>query len=146
MTKKELALEILATNKDQIFDLITNNISYKAISEKFGVNVRYVHEFLHQEENEEMTKACLEVASEEQIEKARHLLESINEDDNNAIVRKKSELSQFELYLAKVKNRRKFDLNYREDKHETNNSIITPQLTLKVVNNSNNQLKLENNE
>ena len=46
------------------------------------------------------------------------------EDDTNASVRKKSELSQFELYLAKVKCRKKYDLNYREEKQESNQQIL----------------------
>jgi hypothetical protein len=86
----------------------------------------------------------LESASEIMIEQAEAHLESIEESDNNSLLRKKVELSQFKTYLAKVKNRKKYDLNYRETQIETNNNIIVPQLTLKVVNNE--PKLIENNE
>lgn len=141
-TQKQICIE----NIDEIIKLISENKSYKEIAEKFSVDQSDLCEVVNNEQYRARKDIALEIASDIQVEKARDHLESINADDTNASVRKKSELSQFELYLAKVKFRKKYDLNYREDRLETNNNIITPQLTLKVVNNSENQIKLESDQ
>jgi len=141
-TQKQICIE----NIDDILKLIAENNSYKEIAKRFCVDQSDLSEVVNSEQYRARKELALEIASDKQIEIARNHLESINEDDTNASVRKKTELSQFELYLAKVKCRKKYDLNYREDKQETNNNIITPQLTLKVVNNTENQLKITNNE
>ena len=67
---------------------------------------------------------ALRIASYHQIDEAKQYLESIQADDTNASVRKKCELSQFSTYLAKVKNRKEFDLNYKDDAKDTNQQII----------------------
>lgn len=146
--KKELSkadsFKLLENNLEYVLNKISNNISYASIAKEFNINVANLCFFLNQDEIREKKEIALEIASDKQVDIARQHLESIEADDTNASVRKKSELSQFELYLAKVKCRKKYDLNYREEKQETNNNIITPQLTLKVVNNSENQLKITN--
>ena len=132
-TQKQICIE----NIDEIIKLISENKSYKEIAEKFGVDQSDLCEVVNNEQYRARKDIALEIASDIQVEKARFHLESIEADDTNASVRKKSELSQFELYLAKVKNRKKYDLNYKSQESLTNNNnIITPQLTLKVVNNS----------
>lgn len=143
---KDETFKILDQNKDKIFKDISQNVSYREIAQKNNIHLTYLYAYLNLEENKQAKDIALEIASDIQVDKARDHLESIEADDTNASVRKKSELSQFELYLAKVKNRKKYDLNYREEKQETNNNIITPQLTLKVVNNSENQIKLESDQ
>ena len=143
---KDETFKILDQNKDKIFKDISQNVSYREIAQKNNIHLTYLYAYLNLEENKQAKDIALEIASDIQVDKARDHLESINAHDTNASVRKKSELSQFELYLAKVKNRKKYDLNYREEKQETNNNIITPQLTLKVVNNSENQIKLESDQ
>ena len=148
--KKELSkadsFELLEKNLEYVLNKISNNISYASIAKEFNVNVANLCFFLNQDSIKEKKEVALQLASYIQIDEARSHLESIDADDTSASVRKKCELSQFATYLAKVKNRKEFDLNYREDKQETNNNIITPQLTLKVINNSQNQLKIDNNE
>jgi len=143
---KDETFKILDQNKDKLFKDISQNVSYREIAQKNNIHLTYLYAYLNLEENKQAKDIALEIASDIQVEKARDHLESIEANDTNASVRKKSELSQFELYLAKVKNRKKYDLNYREEKQETNNNIITPQLTLKVVNNSENQIKLESDQ
>ena len=50
------------------------------------------------------------------------------------------------MYIAKIKNKKELDLNYKSQETQTNNNnIITPQLTLKVINNSD-KFTLENND
>lgn len=129
-TQKEICIE----NIDEILKLISENFSYKEIARKFGVDQSDLCVVVNSEQYRARKDIALEIASDKQVDIARNHLESIEAGDTNATVRKKSELSQFELYLAKVKCRKKYDLNYREEKQELNNNIITPQLTLKVVN------------
>ena len=147
--KKELSkadsFELLEKNLDYVLNKISNNISYASIAKEFNVNVANLCFFLNQESIREKKEVALQLASYIQIDEARNHLESIDADDTNASVRKKCELSQFATYLAKVKNRKEFDLNYKSQESQTNNNnIITPQLTLKVVNNSD-KILLENN-
>lgn len=149
--KKELSkadsFELLEKNIDYVLNKISSNISYASIAKEFNINVANLCFFLNQDQIKEKKELALQIASYIQIEEAKQHLESIDADDTNASVRKKCELSQFATYLAKVKNRKEFDLNYKSQESLTNNNnIITPQLTLKVVNNSENQLKITNEE
>lgn len=133
-------------NIDDIIDLIANNVSYKDIASKYNVSQSQIFYVLNSSAEYRTRKEdALKIASYQQIDEAKNYLESIEADDTNAIVRKKSELSQFSVYLAKVKNRKEFDLNYREQETTNNNNIITPQLTLKVVN-QDQKITIENNE
>lgn len=144
LEKKIKKNDIVRNNADEIIEMIAKNYSYRQISEKFGVNIQAICHILNEPEFKEKKEVALEFASEIMIEQAEAHLESIEESDNNSLLRKKVELSQFKTYLAKVKNRKKYDLNYRETQIETNNNIIVPQLTLKVVNNE--PKLIENNE
>jgi predicted XRE-type DNA-binding protein len=119
-TQKQVCIE----NIEEILKLIAENNSYKEIAKKFGVDQSDLSEVVNSEQYRAQKDLALEIASDKQIEIARSHLESIKEDDTNASVRKKSELSQFELYLAKVKCRKKYDLNYREEKQESNQQIL----------------------
>ena len=122
-------------NIDEIIDLIANNRSYKDIAKKYDVSQSQIFYVLNASQEYRTRKEdALKIASYQQIDEAKQYLESIEAEDTNATVRKKSELSQFSVYLAKVKNRKEFDLNFKEQDTATNNNIITPQLTLKVVN------------
>ena len=122
-------------NIDDIIDLIANNISYKDIAKRYDVSQSQIFYVLNSSQEYRTRKEdALKIASYQQIDEAKQYLESIEAEDTNATVRKKSELSQFSVYLAKVKNRKEFDLNFKEQDTATNNNIITPQLTLKVVN------------
>ena len=122
-------------NIDDIIDLIANNVSYKDIAKRYDVSQSQIFYVLNASQEYRTRKEdALKIASYQQIDEAKQYLESIEAEDTNATVRKKSELSQFSVYLAKVKNRKEFDLNFREQETATSNNIITPQLTLKVVN------------
>jgi len=140
-TQKQICIE----NIDEIIKLISENKSYKEIAEKFGVDQSDLCEVVNNEQYRARKDIALEIASDIQVDKARDHLESIEADDTNASVRKKSELSQFELYLAKVKCRKKYDLNYREEKQETNNNIVVIPATqaLELLNKSKDTNKLD---
>ena len=140
------SFELLQNNLDYVLNRISNNISYATIAKEFNINVANFCFFLNQETIKEKKEVALQLASYMQIDEAKQYLESIDADDTNASLRKKCELSQFATYLAKVKNRKEFDLNYKSQETLTNNNnIITPQLTLKVINNSD-KITLENDD
>lgn len=134
-------------NIDDIIDLIANNISYKDIAKRYDVSQSQIFYVLNASQEYRTRKEdALKIASYQQIDEAKQYLESIEAEDTNATVRKKSELSQFSVYLAKVKNRKEFDLNFKEQETtNNNNNIITPQLTLKVVN-QDHKITIENND
>ena len=142
---KDETFKILDKNKDKIFKDISQNVSYREIAQKNNIHLTYLYAYLNLEENKQAKDIALEIASDIQVDKARDHLESIEADDTNASVRKKSELSQFELYLAKVKCRKKYDLNYREEKQETNNNIVVIPATqaLELLNKSKDTNKLD---
>lgn len=126
--KKELSkqdsFELLQNNLDYVLNKISNNTSYATIAKEFNVNIANLCFFLNQESIREKKEVALQLASYMQIEEARSHLESIDADDTNASLRKKCELSQFATYLAKVKNRKEFDLNYKQNEVNNNQQII----------------------
>ena len=120
--KKELSksdsFELLSKNLDYVLNQISKNVSYATLAKEFNVNVANLCFFLNQDEIREKKEVALQIASYKIIDEAKEYLESIDADDTNASVRKKCELSQFATYLAKVKNRKEFDLNYKEQINE----------------------------
>lgn len=148
--KKELSkadsFELLEKNLDYVLNKISNNISYASIAKEFNINVANLCFFLNQDEIKEKKELALQIASYIQIDEAKQYLESIDADDTNASVRKKCELSQFATYLAKVKNRKEFDLNYREDKEATSNNIVVIPATQALELLNNNKNKQESNQ
>jgi len=148
--KKELSkadsFKLLNDNLEYVLKKISNNISYASIAKEFNINVANLCFFLNQDEIREKKEIALKIASYVLLEDAVNELHKIEDEAHNATVRRQCELYNHKIYIAKIKNRKELDLNYREEKAETNNNIITPQLTLKVVNNSENQLKLESDQ
>ena len=124
--KKELSKgrQTIVDNVDNILALIASNKSYKSIAEIYGVVQSQIFAILDDKEYRARKEEALKIASYHQIDEAKQYLESIEADDTNASVRKKCELSQFSTYLAKVKNRKEFDLNYKDDTSDTNQQII----------------------
>jgi len=115
---REATIDLLNKNKDSIFRDIANNKSYRQLAEYYNIHLPHLHYYLNLEENKQAKEIALQIASYNYIEQAQKYLESIEADDTNASVRKKSELSQFSTYLAKVKNRKEFDLNYKSNDSE----------------------------
>ena len=118
------ARQTILDNVDNIIALIADNVSYKNISERYGVFQSQIFAILDGDEYRARKDEALKIASYHQIDEAKQYLLSIEADDTNASVRKKCELSQFSTYLAKVKNRKEFDLNYKDDIRDTNQQII----------------------
>ncbi len=118
------ARQTIVDNVDNIITLIANNVSYKNIAEKYGVCQSTLFYTLDCDEYRAKKDEALRIASYQQIDEAKQYLLSIEADDTNASVRKKCELSQFATYLAKVKNRKEFDLNYKDDTKDNNQQIL----------------------
>lgn len=141
---KKTTREIIAENIEDVLKMIEQDISYKDIAREFKISQSLLSDILNSDYRTRKDVA-LEIAAEKRIKDAENYLLSINEDDNNSILKKKISLSEFNIYLAKVKCK-KFDLNYRTQENLTNNNnIITPQLTLKVVN-QDQKITIENND
>jgi len=141
---KKTTREIIAENIEDVLKMIEQDISYKDIARELKISQSLLSDILNSDYRTRKDVA-LEIAAEKRIKDAENYLLSINEDDNNSILKKKISLSEFNIYLAKVKCK-KFDLNYRTQETLTNNNnIITPQLTLKVVN-QDQKITIENNE
>jgi len=117
--KKELSksdsFELLSNNQEYVLNQISKNVSYATLAKEFNINVANLCFFLNQDEVREKKEVALQIASYKIIDEAKQYLESIDADDTNASVRKKCELSQFATYIAKVKNRKEFDLNYKSN-------------------------------
>jgi hypothetical protein len=126
--KKELSksdsFELLYKNLEYVLNQISNNKSYATLAKEFNINVANLCFFLNQDEIREKKEVALQIASYKIIDEAKEYLESIDADDTNASVRKKCELSQFATYIAKVKNRKEFDLNYKANETNNNQQII----------------------
>jgi hypothetical protein len=126
--KKELSksdsFELLSKNLEYVLNQISNNKSYASLAKEFNINVANLCFFLNQDEIREKKEVALQIASYKIIDEAKQYLESIEADDTNASVRKKCELSQFATYIAKVKNRKEFDLNYKANETNNNQQII----------------------
>lgn len=134
--KKELSksdsFELLDNNLDYVLNQISKNVSYATLAKEFNINVANLCFFLNQDEIREKKEVALQIASYKIIDEAKQYLESIEADDTNASVRKKCELSQFATYIAKVKNPKEFNLNYKEQMNEQ--SQVMPKLEI-ILNN-----------
>ena len=142
ITKKQNLLN----NADDVIEMIANNNSYRVIANKYNIDVAEICWFVNESQHSAQARQALKIASYDLLDKAQEAIESIKDESTNARVARQRELKNIYLYRAQIKNRKELDLNYREEKQETNNNIITPQLTLKVVNNSENQIKLESDQ
>ena len=134
--KKELSkadsYELLFNNLDYVLNQISKNVSYATLAKEFNINVANLCFFLNQDEIREKKEVALQIASYKVIDEAKQYLESIEADDTNASVRKKCELSQFATYIAKVKNPKEFNLNYKENVNE--HSQVMPKLEIILSN------------
>lgn len=142
---RQETIELLNEHKESLFKDIANNVSYRQIAENYNIHLTNLHHYLNLEENQQAKELALKVASYDMLESAESELHKIQDESHNATVRRQCELYQHKMYIAKIKNKKELDLNYKSQESQTNNNnIITPQLTLKVVNNSD-KILLENN-
>ena len=128
-TKKISKRQNLLNNADDIIEMIANNNSYRVIASKYNVDVAEVFWFVNQSQHSAQAKQALQIASYDLIDKAQQAIESIEDESSNARVARQRELKNIYIYRAQCKNPKEFNLNYREDKAETNNNqqiIVIP--------------------
>ena len=124
--KKKTQAEILDENADEVIDLIRDNVSYRAICERFGVHIGAVVEFTNNSDHSARALAAKKQASYDLIEKAESEIRAIKDFDPPAAVRRQVELMNIAIYKAKVKNREEFDLNYREKDVNNQQVVVVP--------------------
>ena len=126
--------------------MISNNNSYRVIASKYNVDVAEVFWFVNQSQHSAQAKQALQIASYDLIEKAQQAIESIEDESSNARVARQRELKNIYIYRAQCKNPKEFNLNYREEKQETNNNIVVIPATQALELLNNNKNKQETNE
>jgi hypothetical protein len=121
---RQETIELLNEHKEALFKDIANNVSYRKIAENFNVHLTNLHHYLNLEENQQAKDLALEIASYDMLDNAESELHKIQDDSHNATVRRQCELYQHKMYIAKVKNRKEFDLNYKANETNNNQQII----------------------
>ena len=114
----------LLNNCDDILEMIANCESYRQIANKYNVNVSEIFWFVNHSQHSARAKTSLQVASYDLLDKAQQAIEDIEDESTNARVARQRELKNIYLYRAQIKNRKELDLNYREEKQETNQQIL----------------------
>ena len=132
--KKITKKQNLINNADDVISMIENNSSYREIAKKYNIDVSEICWFVNDSQHSTRARQALKIASYDLLDKAQEAIEAIEDESTNARVARQRELKNIYLYRAQIKNRKELDLHYREQETATNNNIITPQLTLKVVN------------
>ena len=133
-------------NADEIIRDIEVGKSYRFLSEKWKVHQEIIHWFINESEHCARAKQAQLISSYEFLEQAEQAIEAIQADDTPATVRKQVEKMNIALFKAKCKNRKELDLNYREDKAETNNNIVVIPATQALELLNNNKNKQESNQ
>ncbi len=121
---RQETIELLNEHKESLFKDIANNISYRQIAENFNIHLTNLHHYLNLDENQQAKDLALKIASYDMIDNAESELHKIQDESHNATVRRQCELYQHKMYIAKVKNRKEFDLNYKANETNNNQQII----------------------
>jgi hypothetical protein len=121
---RQETIELLNEHKESLLKDIANNISYRQIAENFNIHLTNLHHYLNLDENQQAKDLALKIASYDMLDNAESELHKIQDDSTNATVRRQAELYQHRMYIAKVKNRKEFDLNYKANETNNNQQII----------------------
>ena len=127
--------ELLTNNKEALFKDISNNISYRQIAENYNIHLTNLHHYLNLEENQEAKELALKIGSYNMIDVAEKELLAIDDEASKAKISRQTHLYQHRIYLAKVKNRKELDLNYKEQSDINNNQQVVPRLEIFLNNN-----------
>lgn len=144
-SKKITKKQNLLNNADDVISMIEDNKSYRDIAKKYNIDVSEICWFVNDSQHSTRARQALKIASYDLLDKAQEAIESIQDESTNARVARQRELKNIYLYRAQIKNRKELDLHYRDQESTTSNNIITPQLTLKVVN-QDQKITIENND
>jgi len=128
--KKKTQKEILLENAEEVIEMIENGNSYRVIAEKFRVRLENVFWLVNESEHCARAKRALNIASYACLEQAERAIEEIKDDYTHAAVRRQVEKMNIALYKAKIKNRKEFDLNYKEK--EDSSTVKMPEITINL--------------
>ncbi len=128
--KKKTQKELLLENAEEVIEMIENGKSYKNIAEKYKVRMENVFLFVNEWEYSARARRALNIASYACLEEAEKAIDSIKSTDTPASVRKQVEKMNIALYKAKIKNRKEFDLNYKEK--EDSSTVKMPEITINL--------------
>ena len=133
---RQETIELLNEHKEALFGDIANNVSYRKIAENFNIHLTNLHHYLNLEENQQAKDLALKIASYDMLDNAESELHKIQDESHNATVRRQCELYQHKMYIAKVKNRKEFDLNFKEnqDINNTQQIVVIPANFTKQIN------------
>jgi DNA invertase Pin-like site-specific DNA recombinase len=128
--------DLLSKNRDELFKYIADNLSYRQIAEKYNIHLTNLHNFLNLEENRDAKELALKIGSYNMIDKAESELLAIDDEATRATIARQTHLYQHRIYLAKVKNRKELDLNYKEQSDINNNQqiVVIPANFTKNIN------------
>ena len=121
---RQETIDLLNEHKESVFKDIANNISYRQIAENYNIHLTNLHHYLNLEENQQAKELALKVASYDMLDSAESELYKIQDESHNATVRRQCELYQHKMYIAKIKNKKELDLNYKSQETNNNQQII----------------------
>ena len=121
---RQKTIELLNEHREALLKDISNNISYRQIAENFNIHLTNLHHYLNLKENQQAKDLALKIASYDMLDNAESELHKIQDESHNATVRRQCELYQHKMYIAKIKNRKEFDLNYKSNETNNNQQII----------------------
>ena len=121
---RQETIDLLNEHKESVFKDIANNISYRQIAENYNIHLTNLHHYLNLEENQQAKELALKVASYDMLDSAESELHKIQDESHNATVRRQCELYQHKMYIAKIKNKKELDLNYKSQETNNNQQII----------------------
>lgn len=121
---RQETIDLLNEHKESVFKDIANNVSYRQIAENYNIHLTNLHHYLNLEENQQAKELALKVASYDMLESAESELHKIQDESHNATVRRQCELYQHKMYIAKIKNKKELDLNYKSQETNNNQQIL----------------------
>lgn len=121
---RQETIDLLNEHKESLFKDIANNVSYRQIAENYNIHLTNLHHYLNLEENQQAKELALKVASYDMLDSAESELHKIQDESHNATVRRQCELYQHKMYIAKIKNKKELDLNYKSQETNNNQQII----------------------
>ena len=121
---RQETIDLLNEHKESVFKDIANNVSYRQIAENYNIHLTNLHHYLNLEENQQAKELALKIASYDMLESAESELHKIQDESHNATVRRQCELYQHKMYIAKIKNKKELDLNYKSQETNNNQQIL----------------------
>lgn len=112
MTKKTQK-EILFENAEEVIEMIEEDNSYKAIANKFKVDIKEVNYFVNHSQYSARAREALQNSADRAFDKAEEAILNIKFGDDNAIITRQRELAHHYRRKAQIKNKNKFSESHK---------------------------------